>query len=277
MRRFLGGEVLLTDMTKQEGRKLIVLVEDEQTLANLIEMNLMEAGYEVKVAGNGIDGLALIKKFKPDLVLLDMLLPGKSGFSVLEELSDEGILPGLKVVIISNSGQPVETERAVKLGAIDYLVKVNFSPQEVVSKVGLALANDSPVSSAKSDEQKLATILIIEDDALLHGVLKSSFADKGWKVVGASNAAKARDILSSEVIDFILLDIRLPDEDGISFLKEIKGDKKWQDIPVIIVSNLGQQEEVERGLEAGAIDYLVKANFFPNEIVDKVTQAMAVV
>lgn len=260
-----------------EEKKLIVLVEDEQTLANLMEMNLVEAGYEVKVAGNGVDGLAMIKKLKPDLVLLDMLLPGKSGFSVLEELSDEGILPALKVVIISNSGQPVETERAMEMGVTDYLVKVNFSPKEVVQKVELALAQDTAAPDTTVVGENVAHILIIEDDTLLQGVLKTSFVNKGWQVSAVTNAAAAHELLSAEAIDFILLDVRLPDVDGITFLKEIKAQKKLKGIPVIIVSNLGQEGEIERGFEAGAVDYLVKANFFPNEIVEKVQQAMDVV
>ena len=120
-------------------KKSILLIEDDDIVSELLEKRLVKAGYTVEIVNNGIDGLAEIHKNKPDLVLLDMLLPGMDGFSILKELNDEGILPDLPVIIISNSGQPVEIEHAIKMGVRDYLVKVNFNPNEVLEKVKLIL------------------------------------------------------------------------------------------------------------------------------------------
>ena len=114
---------------------MIVLVEDEKIMVSLLTKKLEGAGFEVKVAGDGAAGLALVKEAQPDLVLLDMLLPTLNGFGLLEKLVEEKLLPGLPVIIISNSGQPIEIERARKLGVRDYLIKVNFDPQELLVKV----------------------------------------------------------------------------------------------------------------------------------------------
>lgn len=116
-------------------KKTIVLVEDEQIMVDLLVKKLKDAGYLVKVAKDGISGLALIRKVKPDLVLLDMLLPVLNGFGVLEKLSAEKFLPKLPVMVISNTGQPIEIERVNKLGVRDYLIKVNFDPTELLIKV----------------------------------------------------------------------------------------------------------------------------------------------
>ncbi len=102
---------------------------------SLLVTKLERCGYEVKVAGDGITGLEIIHAKKPDLVILDMLLPRMNGFETLEKLHEEKILPSLPVIIISNSGQPVEINRAMALGVCDYLVKVNFDPKEIIEKV----------------------------------------------------------------------------------------------------------------------------------------------
>lgn len=115
--------------------KRIVLVEDEELLADLIEKKLLRLGYEVKVAEDGEEGIFLIKQEKPDLVLLDILLPKRTGMEVMEAMREDKDTKDLPVIIISNSGQEVEVERAKELGAKDWLVKTNFDPEEVIEKV----------------------------------------------------------------------------------------------------------------------------------------------
>jgi len=113
----------------------ILLVEDEKILADLLEKKLKEEGYKVSVAPNGQAGLSKMKKEDFDLVLLDVLMPKKGGFEVLEEMQSDPRLKKIPVIIISNSGQPVEISRALEMGARDYLVKTQFDPKEVIEKV----------------------------------------------------------------------------------------------------------------------------------------------
>jgi len=113
----------------------ILLVEDEKILADLLEKKLKEKGYKVSVAPNGQAGLSKMKKEDFDLVLLDILMPKMGGFEVLEEIQGDPRLKKIPVIIISNSGQPVEISRALELGAKDYLVKTQFDPQEVIEKI----------------------------------------------------------------------------------------------------------------------------------------------
>lgn len=119
-------------------------MEDEEILSDLLEKKLKEVGYDVSVSSNGAEGLELLKKIKPDLLLLDIIMPGKDGFEVMEEMnsSEEFSLKRIPVIIISNSGQPVEIDRAIALGVKDYLIKVKFDPQEAVAKVQKQFAAD---------------------------------------------------------------------------------------------------------------------------------------
>lgn len=111
------------------------------------------------------------------------------------------------------------------------------------------------------------TVLLLEDDVLLTELLEKKFSQSGISFFAVGTASGATDILEKEKIDAILLDVILPDADGLEFLKNLKQNPKFKSIPVIIISNLGQSEEIQNGLSAGADSYLVKANVTTDEIV----------
>jgi CheY-like chemotaxis protein len=115
--------------------KRILIIEDEEILMNLLQRKLIQEGYEVSIARDGDEGLKLMKEASPDLILLDILMPRMGGIEVMEAMQKDDGLKNIPVVIISNSGQPVEIDKAQKLGAKDWLIKTEFDPQEVVEKV----------------------------------------------------------------------------------------------------------------------------------------------
>lgn len=115
--------------------KKILICEDEKVLANLLQKKLAQQGYEIFLAVDGKKGLVKMKEKKPDLVLLDIIMPEMNGFEVLEKMVKDDKLKNIPVIIISNSGQPIEIERAQKLGVKDWLIKTEFDPQEVIDKV----------------------------------------------------------------------------------------------------------------------------------------------
>ena len=115
--------------------KKILLIEDEEIIIDLLQKKLTKEGYEISVARDGEEGLEVMKKTKPNLVLLDIIMPKMGGFEVMEAMTKEPELKNIPVIIISNSGQPVELDKAQKLGAKDWLIKTEFDPQEVIEKV----------------------------------------------------------------------------------------------------------------------------------------------
>lgn len=118
-------------------KQKILVIEDEKVLSELLEKKIKEEGYEAFIAMDGEEGLELMKKEKPDLVLLDIIMPKMDGFRVMEEMNKdpELNLKKIPVVIVSNSGQPVEIDRALALGVRDYLIKTQFDPMEVIDKI----------------------------------------------------------------------------------------------------------------------------------------------
>jgi len=115
--------------------KKILLVEDDKFLRELMSKKLITLGYEVVSAADGESGLVMIKEAKPDVVLLDLILPGINGFEVLEKAKQDLAIANIPVVILSNLGQTEDIEKGLALGAKDFLVKAHFTPQEIVNKL----------------------------------------------------------------------------------------------------------------------------------------------
>ena len=113
----------------------IIVIEDEEVLLGLLKNKLEQEGHQVTIARDGQEGLEKIRADKPDLILLDIIMPKMGGFEVMEELNADKILKHIPIIIVSNSGQPVEIDRAKKLGVKDWLIKTDFDPQEVIVKV----------------------------------------------------------------------------------------------------------------------------------------------
>mgnify|MGYP001587399287 FL=1 len=116
----------------------ILLVEDDLFLSSLLKTRLEKEKFEVLAAHDGDEALKILRDTKPDLILLDIILPGKSGFEVLEEVkSDPQLRDKMKipVIIISNLGQESDLERGKELGVVDYFVKARISIDDLVKKV----------------------------------------------------------------------------------------------------------------------------------------------
>lgn len=117
-------------------------------------------------------------------------------------------------------------------------------------------------------------IVIIEDDESLVKIIQEALDVDKYDVKLLLPSAKSLEKIAEINPVVIILDVMLPGESGFEFLEEIKGDNSTKNIPVVILSNLGQDEEIRRGLALGAIDYIVKADFSIYEIVHKITKAM---
>ena len=115
--------------------KKILLIEDDKFLRELMSKKLVNMEYDVVSAVDGESGLAMIKEVKPDAILLDLILPGINGFEVLERAKKDPEIANIPVIILSNLGQKEDIERGLGLGAVDFMVKAHFTPQEIVEKL----------------------------------------------------------------------------------------------------------------------------------------------
>lgn len=113
----------------------ILIIEDDKFLRELISQKLLKESYTVIEAIDGEDGVKKAQEEKPDLILLDLILPGIDGFEALERIKNNEITGEIPVIISSNLGQREDIERGLKIGASDFLVKAHHTPLEIIEKI----------------------------------------------------------------------------------------------------------------------------------------------
>ncbi len=254
-------------------KKSILVIEDEPFLGDVLCQKLRAEGFDATLIGDGAQGLKEMTSRKPDLVLLDIVLPTMSGYEVLEARQKNPSIASIPVIIISNSGQPVEISRTRTLGVVDYLIKAQMDPEEVLAKVrGYFEADSASAHAAATSEPRLKgyTVMWVEDDAFLNDIVAVKLTHEGCRALHAKDGPQALEFLKTEVPDVILLDLLLPGMSGFDVLKAIKQDPATKDIPVIVLSNLGQPQDIARVMELGGYKSLVKAEHNLDDIIDEI-------
>jgi DNA-binding response OmpR family regulator len=285
----------------------ILVVEDDETFAKSLTLELERRGHTVVTASDGEAALNALRTGQPDLLLLDILLPKRSGFDILEELTRDPALAHPPVVVLSSSGKPLEKQRAAELGAAAYLIKseqtpdaliqqaMSFMQQETVpsaggeapapAAAGASVASPAavpgpaavpvPATAAAPQAAGGRSVLVVEDDKFLRDLITQKLKREGFTVFEAVTGSEAMRVAEENQPKIILLDLILPGLDGFEVLKRLKEKQLTAPIPVIILSNLGQREDVERGLRLGAVDFMIKAHFTPGEIVEKIKEILS--
>ncbi len=267
-----------------ENKKVkILIIEDEEALANVLYAKIEKEGYEVEIAYDGEEGYKKIKKWKPDLILLDIVMPKMDGYEVMEKINEEELK--IPVIVISNSGQPVEIEKTKKLGAVDHLIKTEFDPSEVMDKIKKYLDNLEEAVAEKEEikpkngdggESLDTKVLVIEDDSFLLSIITKKLSKSGYTVYEAVDGEKALEQIDKIEPNIVLLDIILPAINGFEVLEKIRSHKKEniKKVPVLMLSNLGEDNDIKKAKDMGANDYLVKAHFTTEEIIEKIEKTL---
>lgn len=126
----------MTDSQPQSpDKKHILVVEDDPFYLRIFEKKLTVEGFDVQLASDGEQGLRAAENRKPDLILLDMIMPVKDGFETLKELKQSATLKTIPVIVLSNLGQESDIQKTKELDAVDFIIKSNMSIQEVIEKV----------------------------------------------------------------------------------------------------------------------------------------------
>lgn len=264
--------------------KNILIIEDDAFLGDVLLEKFKKEGFVAYLVRDGREGLGKIKELNPDLILLDIILPTMNGYEILEAKQKDPEIEKIPVIVISNSGQPVEIDRALALGVKDYFVKAQFDPEEVMAKVrnffkktgeqeiDIAVDQESKTSSGQLAGKK---IMWVEDDSFLSDIIARKLSAEKCVLVHAKDAEEALVMVEKEMPDMILLDILLPGKNGFELLESLKGNPKVKDIPVVLLSNLGQKSDIEKGKNLGAKRFLIKATLNLDEVIDQIEEVLA--
>lgn len=261
----------------------ILIIEDDVFFGDALLQKVRSGGYEGFLSRDGATGLKELRERRPDLVLLDMVLPNMTGYEILEAKQKDPTIAHIPVIVISQSGEPAEINRALALGVKDYLVKATFDPEEVIEKIRLQLsgkdistAPKTPESPAPKREPTYSSdlsgkkIMWVEDDKFLSDIIARKLSTHGCQLFHATEGEGALKMLEKERPDLVLLDILLSGIDGFEILRRIKSSDKTRQTPVILLSNLGQRDDIEKGKSLGAARFLVKATVTLDEIIEEI-------
>lgn len=117
------------------GKKNVLIVEDDNFVAEVYSTKLLEMGHEVRIAQNGEEGLLLVEKEKPDLILLDIIMPVMGGIEMLEKLKGKEEWKNIPIILLTNVGEKESIQKVRGMGVQDYLIKSHFTPAEVIEKI----------------------------------------------------------------------------------------------------------------------------------------------
>ncbi len=261
--------------------KKILIVEDDVFLGDVLTEKFKKDGFEAILSRDGAEGLQKMKELKPDLILLDIILPTMNGYEILEAKHKDPDIEKIPVIIISNSGQPVEINRALELGVKDYFIKAQFDPEEVMVKVRAFLEKEGGNLSSIGGDKKATSdrvagkkIMWVEDDNFLSEIVARKLATEKCTLIHNTNGEEALSVVEQEKPDIIMLDILLPGMNGFEVLEKLKSNEKVKNIPVVLLSNLSQENDIEKGKALGAERFLIKAASNLDEIIDQIADIL---
>ena len=228
--------------TIAEGGSVLV-IDDDATVRDLVKRSLSKEGLQVMTAANGEEGLRLAKEHRPDVVTLDVQMPGMGGWDVLKALKADPALREIAVIMMTNTD---EKNTGFKLGSAEYMTK--------------PIDRDRLVDVLKKFRDNASTrpVLLVEDDNAVREVVRRALSQDGLKVVEASNGREALERLSESPPSLILLDLMMPEMDGFGFIAELRKDDQWDDIPVVVLTAMDLSAEDRQRLEGCATAVMFK-------------------
>jgi DNA-binding response OmpR family regulator len=228
----------------------ILVVDSKEEMAELIKLELETEGYEVFATNCGQKGMELLREVKPHVVLLDIMVGDGQGYEILKSIKDDH--KDIAVIIVTATGAETEVQRGLELGADDYIAKPFYSGL-FLERIRKRIRN-----GRHKDVKQDPKILVIDDDTELTQSLTNHLQKKGYRVVGAYSGREGLELIPSISPDLIILDIIMPEMDGYEVLKEIKKKASTKDIIVILLTAKGLDEDIQKGLDLGAADYITK-------------------
>ena len=245
--------------------KKALVVEDSEAAADQICRYLGERGIETKICARGDEALNATIRYEPDIVILDIQLPGLFGWEVMERLKANPNTRQIPIMIVSIVD---ERQRALSLGASEYLVKPFNRNQlsytlcklmascETVPENVTEIDNVQPLDTSEDDTRP--HLLLAEDNEANIKTLTDYLDAKGYRVSVARDGLEAIDQTKKLSPDLILMDIQMPNLNGIEAMEQMHADESIPDIPTIALTALAMPGDRERCLAAGACDYLSK-------------------
>ena len=264
----------------------VLVVDDEAGNRELLEAILTEDGYRVEQADNGVRALAQATAAPPDLILLDLMMPGMNGFEVCQRLKQDPATASVPVIVVTALAQIKDKEAALTSGADDFLTKP-VNTEDLRTRVAamlkvrgirqeldrtLAYLHELHAATHAQRRAALATlvaaappapspptllpILLVDDEALTRDFYGDLLSEHGFRVFAASNGSDALELARQHPLEAVILDIMMPGMSGLEVLERLHAQDP--DLPVIMLTAHPSSQNAIAALKLGAFDFIVK-------------------
>jgi signal transduction histidine kinase/CheY-like chemotaxis protein len=211
----------------------VLAIDDDQTIKELLQRYLTKEGFQVITASNGTLGLSLAKEIRPDAIILDVMMPGMDGWTVLSNLKADPEVANIPVIMMSIID---DKNLGYALGASDYLLKP-------IDRDRL-----SAVLQKYHSSQSSKSVLVVEDNKMTNQMIGRQLEKEGWRVMSVENGRAALEALKTMQPGLIVTDLMMPEMNGFEFLHQLRQNPRWQTIPAIVVTAKELTEEERQRL-----------------------------
>ncbi len=242
-------------------KKTILVIDDEADIREIVRLYLSEEGYDILEASNGQEGILKAQQENPDLIVLDIMLPGINGFEVAKHLKDDPNTQDIPIIILSVLAQ----DSQYRQGIFDYISKP-FRQEDLVATVRKVLSKVDRKISRK-------TVMVVDDDPDIVDIIAICLKDNNILAEKAYNGIEALEKIKNKNIDLVLLDINMPGMNGFEVIKRLKEDKNTCDIPIVVLTGTYISEgDKKHGITLGVTKYLTKP-FSAEDLIKQIKDA----
>ena len=227
----------------------VLVIEDDETARKQMAKAIRKEGYQVLTAEDGREGLDIFEKERPEIVITDLKMPGIGGLEVMQTV--KRLSPNVQVVLITAFGGVDTAILALREGVLDYLTK----PLDL-DHLTVVLGRASEKVEEFKEGDSFPTLLLADDDEKTRKRLAKVLKDESWIVMQAGTGREAVDIFDREKIDVAILDIKMPEMDGLEALHEMRSIS--DDFEAIILTGYGDEASAIQALRDGAMNFLKK-------------------
>lgn len=238
----------------------VLIVDDNAQAACLIEKYLRDVGYTIEVARNGVEGIEKAKRCKPDLIILDLLLPLKDGWQVMKELKGHPLCKNIPIIIVSIID---EKNLGFGLGAVNYFVKPVDREELVEAIRRLPFRDDSPKHNPR--------VLVIDDDKTSLELISLILEEEGYEVIQCVNGKDGIELAREEKPVVIILDLLMPEKSGFNVAYELKQDLVTRNIPIIVLTSLEIDDHIKEQLEGFVSGLMTKSHFTKKDLLREIS------
>lgn len=243
-------------------KRKVLVIDDEADIREIVRLYLIDEGYDVIEAENGQEGILKAQKLSPDVIVLDIMMPGINGFEVAKHLKDDPNTQDIPIIILS----VLAHDSQYRQGILDYISKP-FRQEDLVNTI-------RKIFDKVDGKIVKKTVLVVDDDPDIVDIISLCLKDNHILPEKAYNGLEALDLAKKKHIDLILLDINMPGMNGFEVIKHLKEDKATCDIPIVVLTGTYiSEDDKKHGLTLGVAKYLTKP-FSADDLVKEIKGAI---